>query len=375
MPVPKILYIITQADGGGAQKYVLTLAKHFGGIIAAGDEADELFKTARNLKIPTYKLRHLKRNISLYHDIWALWEIRQLIRLVRPDIVHLNSTKAGFLGSVACAFLKTKAAPRTGKPCWPDTQVVFTAHGFRFLEPLSLSAKNFYLALEKVASSYRDFIITVSDFDRKAALQNKLISEGKIQTIHNGLPPIDFNSKEDARTKLDLKLDSQTKVIGTIANNYITKGVEILEEASHLINSRNNFLVIVIGQTFGRKSVTDDGTFQLIGPKINAATLLKAFDIFVLPSIKEGFPFVLLEAMQAGLPIIATNVGGIPEALGDAGILIEPNNPKALADALEYLLEHPDVMSSLSKKALERSKLFSEEKMLSETKKVYGSLI
>jgi glycosyltransferase involved in cell wall biosynthesis len=375
MSAPKILYIITQADGGGAQKYVLTLAKHFGGIIAAGDEADELFKTAQNLKIPSYKLRHLKRNINFYHDIWALWEIRQLIKLVRPDIVHLNSTKAGFLGSIASAFLKTKAAPRTGKPSWPGVRVVFTAHGFRFLEPLSLAVKNFYLALEKVASSYRDFIITVSDFDRKAALQNKLINENKIQTIHNGLPPINFNSKQEALTKLNLKLNNQTKVIGTVANNYITKGVTIFEKASNLINSRGNFLSIVIGETFGKKNLINNGNFQLIGPKNNAATLLKAFDIFVLPSIKEGFPFVILEAMQAGLPIVATHTGGVPEALGNAGILVEPNNPKALADAIEYLIQHPDIMSNLSQKTLERSKLFSEEKMLSETKKVYDSLI
>src|SRR6185436_2761697 len=104
----KILYIITQADGGGAQKYTLDLARHFNGAIAAGDEATKLLDAAKADGLKTYPLKHLKRDINLWHDFLAMWEIRALIDSIKPDIVHLNSTKAGILGSFACVGLKTK---------------------------------------------------------------------------------------------------------------------------------------------------------------------------------------------------------------------------------------------------------------------------
>ncbi len=352
----KILYLITHADGGGAQKYVLALAKHFKGAIAAGDEARKLFDDAKAAGIEVYPFRHLKRSIHPWHDFGAIWEIRRLVKTLRPDIVHLNSTKAGILGSFACIGLKCK--------------VIFTAHGFRFLEPLPFASKMFYLALEKVASSYRDFIIAVSDADKKAALENNLISENKIQTIHNGIEQIQFYDKDTAKTELGIP--KHKKVIGVIANNYPTKGVDLLEKAIKT-NPLEGTIVAVIGQGFETKK-SDDHIIYL-GYKKNAAQYLKTFDILALPSRKEGMPFVLLEAMQAGLPILATNVGGVAEALGDAGVLIQAEDPGALAQGIESLIKNDDRRDLLSEKAQERSKLFTEEKMLKETEKIYRKIL
>src|SRR5574337_45429 len=138
----KILYVITLADGGGAQQYTLELAKYFKGAIAAGTEEQKLFADAQAAGLPTFGLRHLKRNINPWHDLLAIFELRRLIRELKPDIIHLNSTKAGFLGSIAGWLAGTK--------------VVFTAHGFRYLEPLSPAGKRFYLMVEKFASLFRD---------------------------------------------------------------------------------------------------------------------------------------------------------------------------------------------------------------------------
>ena len=144
----RILYIVTQADDGGAQTYTLLLAKHFGGAIAAGPSSVRLFEQAQNSGLTTFKLEHLKRSIIPWDDFFAVKEIRELIKNYEPDIVHLNSSKAGFLGSFAAMWLKTK--------------VVYTAHGFIFNEPMVWVKKAFFIALEKVASSFRDFIICVS---------------------------------------------------------------------------------------------------------------------------------------------------------------------------------------------------------------------
>jgi glycosyltransferase involved in cell wall biosynthesis len=364
----KILYIITQADGGGAQKYVLTLAKYFGGKIAAGAEDKKLFNDAITAGIRVYPLGHLKRNISPVSDILAIWEIRNLIKNLNPDIVHLNSTKAGVLGSFAAIGLKTK--------------VVFTAHGFRFNEPMSYPIKNFYLALEKIASSCRDFIITVSDADKESALKNKLIDYGKISTVHNGISPINFFDRDQARAKLNLPTDK--KIVGTIANFYKTKGIDVLIEAVNTLPKstleKTLFMIIGDGTEFENlklriKNLKLENNIRLMGKIDNASIYLKAFDAFVLPSRKEGFPFAILEAMQASLPIIAADVGGNKEALGDTGILVPSENPDALSRVINTVLRDSNTVRSISGKTFERSKLFTEEKMLEETKNVYEKVL
>ncbi len=364
----KILYIITQADGGGAQNYVLALAKHFGGTIAAGNEAQELFTNAQKAGVPTVEQHHLKRRLRPIQDFLAAWEIRQLVKQIQPDIVHLNSTKAGILGSFACIGLKTQA--------------VFTAHGFIFNEPMSWPKKAFYLAMEKTASAYRRHIIAVSDADKKSALRYGLMPENRISVIHNGIAPITFLPRIEARKNLGLPDDKL--IVGAVANSYRTKGLDILIKAISMltgdIKNRCQFALLGNGpETENLKLEIMNLQLQNIiampGRIQNASKYLSAFDIFVLPSRKEGFPFSILEAMQAGLPIVATNVGGTPEALGDAGLLVYPEDPQALAEAMEKLINSPTLREKLAQKALAQSKLFSQEKMLRETEKIYSNIL
>lgn len=364
----RILYVITQADGGGAQKYTLALARHFSGAIAAGNEADKLFTDAQRAGLDTFELVHLKRNISPWHDIMAIWEIRHLIKIYRPDIVHLNSSKAGVLGSFAAMGTKTK--------------VIFTAHGFIFNEPLSFAVKTFYLALEKVASGYRDFIITVSNADEQSALKNSLIAQNKIITVYNGLEQINFLPKDQAKT--ELKITTKKLVIGCVANFYKTKGVDILIDAIGLMDelTKSKIEVVLIGNgpeienlklKIEKLRLTD--TVKMLGRIDGISKYLKAFDIFVMPSRKEGFSYALLEAMQAGLPIITTDVGGNKEALNNAGILVKPENSQALAKAIDGLVLDEKKRNTLSQETLERSKIFTEEKMFAETEKIYKKVL
>lgn len=349
----KILYIITQADAGGAQKYVLALAKHFKGIIAAGQEAQTLFNQASSYSIITYRLKYLKREINLFTDLLGIFEIRRLIKTYRPDIVHLNSSKAGFLGSLAAIFLNTK--------------VVFTAHGFIFNEPMPKWKKFSYIILEKVASFFRDFIITVSEADKNSALKYKLINQNKIKTVYSGLEKINFLSKDTARKELGLPEDK--KIWVTIANDYKSKGLDVYNN----FKPAKGTMVIVIGNTPNRHSTE---AIKFLGQKHNASQYLKAFDGAIIPSKKEGFPYFALEAMQAGLPIIATKVGGIPEALTDAAsVLIDNANTETLSEKIGKEFLDQKRAAFLSQKAEERSKLFTQEKMLKDTKKIYEYIL
>ncbi len=393
----KILYIITQADGGGAQKYVLALAKHFGGTIAAGhstlrdepsgsdsksNEATQLFADARNLEVPCVELKHLKRSINLWHDLLAVWEIRQLIKNLQPDIVHLNSSKAGVLGSFACVGLKTNDWFLNGRQKSNHPKIVFTAHGFIFNEPLNFAVKNFYLALEKIASDYRDFIITVSDADRNSALANKLIAPNKIATIHNGIGQIKFLDKPQA--KAALKLPDDKIIVGTIANFYKTKGLDMLIEAVAMMDEgiKSKINIVIIGDGSERKNLELKikklelgNCVKLLGKIPDAQKYLKAFDAFVLPSRKEGLSYTLLEAMQAGLPIIATEVGGNPEALGNAGLLIDPETPQVLAQVITKLIHDENLSAQLAAKARQKSAEFTETQMLQKTEGIYRRIL
>jgi glycosyltransferase involved in cell wall biosynthesis len=364
----KILYIITQADDGGAQKYVLTLAKHFRGAIAAGTEASNLFKHAQEAGVPTFSLKFLKRSVNPLYDFLACWEIRQLVKTYKPDIVHLNSSKAGILGSFACMGMKTK--------------VIFTAHGFIFNEPLPHFLKTFYLALEKTASSYRDFIITVSEADKLSALNNSLIIPEKIKTIYNGISKINFLPKEQAQLKL--QIPNNKLIIGLVSNLYKTKGLDILIESINQLEKTllSNVLVYIIGQGPQESNLKTqisslklNNKIFLTGKVTNAATYLKAFDIFVLPSRKEGFPYSLLEAMQAGLPIITTNTGGNAEAVGTAALLVKPQNPIELTEAIKKLVTSREHRLQLTQAVQLRNNLFTEEKMLLETQDTYKKIL
>ncbi len=282
----KILYIITQADGGGAQHYVLRLAQYFGGSIAAGTEAQELFDSAHNKQITAYQLRHLKRNIN-WHDLPAIFEIYNLVKKLKPDIIHLNSSKAGFVGSIGGKLAGAK--------------VVFTAHGFRYNEPLSRPARLFYLLLEKFASYFRDYTIAVSEADRNSALQHHLVAAEKISTIHNGLSATAFLSRAAARQALNLPPDAY--IFGTVAHFYPTKGLDTLitavSQVKPFLAANCRFVLIGDGPEFKNcvAQITLLGLndlFFLPGKISEAQVYLKAFDGFILPSRKEGFPYAIL---------------------------------------------------------------------------------
>lgn len=367
----KILYVITQAEAGGAQKYVLELAQALGGEIVTGSEPGGLTMLAEDAGLTVHKLYHLKRAINPVDDLLAFFDLLNLVKRIQPDIIHLNSSKAGVLGSFLKPFTKAK--------------IIYTAHGFVFNEPLPAWRKQFYILAERWASRYRDYIIAVSQKDLDSALEQHIAPRDQLTVVHNGIPEINFLNKTSARQYLGLPLEDKI-VIGTVANFYEAKGVDVLIEAVAKIdkNKLPNLLFAVIGEGRERQKYERlishyqlDDYIKLLGHRELASHYLKAFDVFVLPSRKEGFPFAILEAMQAGLPIVATSVGGVPEAVGDVAVLVEPNRPELLARALENLLnkEAAIKLQTLSQKSLERAKQFTAENMIEQTKRIYTFLL
>lgn len=350
MPHPrkKILYLVTQSDNGGAQQYVYQLAVRVSRthdvMVASGEQPQggALAERLHGAGIPYTYLSHLKRAIHPWHDLLALQQIIALIRTEQPDILHLNSTKISVLGSLAARL--------SGVSC----KVVYTVHGWVFNEQLSWRNADYYLhlqpfatAIERLCARNKDVLICLSEQDKRAALQRRIAPADKLRVIYNGREPLDFTPRDDAREMLHLETDAF--VIGAISNLYPTKGLAYLLEAFALFVSQQPHddpasTLVIIGSGPERQKLERAAAafgvhqhVQFAGTVPDAAHLLPAFDIYAIASTKEGLPFALIEAMQAGLPIVTTRVGAIPEAITHetTGLLVEP---KRAGDMAGYFL-------------------------------------
>ncbi|MBU1036985.1 glycosyltransferase [Patescibacteria group bacterium] len=344
----KILYLVTQSEWGGAQKYIYNLATNlpdeFSVLVAFGEGNDQLSEKLKNKQIPTIKLKYLVRRIQPFYEILAFFEVIKLLKKEKPDIIHLNSSKIGVLGSLAGKLINLFTQQ--------SLLIIYTVHGWVFNEPLAFWLKKLYYLLEKISASWKDKIIIVSDYDYQIAINNKLTKPEKFITIHNQLNPteINFLDRQTAQSKLaeivsrinpDINSLTDYQIIGTIANLYPTKGLEYLIKAAPLVIKENpKVLFLVLGEGQQRNYLESlinkyqlNNNFFLLGEIKNAGDFLQAFDLFVLSSVKEGLPYTILEAKAADLPIIATKVGGIPEII-DQMCLVEPKNHLALAEKI-----------------------------------------
>ena len=337
----KILFIITKSVWGGAQKYVYDLAVNlpkdrFEPIIAGGGRgimAEKIISAG----LPYWEIKSFQRDLNFWKEIVSFFEILKILFKIKPDVVHVSSSKAGGITGVALLFYKLFAIRHL-------PLAIFTVHGWAFLE----SRPKWQIYLIKLASKltclFYDKIICVSLNDYNEAIKNRIAPEKKLTVIRLGINPANYDFQERTETKL---------VVGTIGEATKNKGHKYLIEAS------KNF---------------PDIKLNIISGVPNASKYLKNFDIFVLPSIKEGLPYVILEAGLAGLPVIASNVGGIPEIIEDEknGLLVPPANPEELIDAIKKLAGDKSLRENLGKNLHEKiTKEFSLEKMLRETISLY----
>jgi len=384
----KILYLITQSDFGGAQAYVYNLATNINqeyDIVVAGGEQGyngELYQKLNKKNIKYIYLKHLKRAINPWRDFLALLQIIKLIKSTKPDIIHLNSSKISILGSLAFAFIRGFAI--CGIRIHSRIRIIYTVHGWVFNEPERSGL--FYKYAEKFTACLKDKIICISDYDQQIALKEKIAPAKKLTTIHNGIKQINFLSKEQARQKLqqisNIQYPIPNIVIGTIANLYKTKGLKYLIQAIKLLITEYKLSIatIIIGdgpeQKKLEKLIKQNNLAKniiLAGNIKNAASLLKAFDIYICSSVKEGLSYTIIEAMQAGLPIIATDVGGNPELIinNETGLLVNSKNPQPMAENIIKLINNSTLAKKLGEQAKNNSLNFGLEKMVKKTEAIY----
>ena len=381
---PSILYIITQGEFGGAQHYILdiakNIAKNFSVSVAFGEpnKSHKFKKLLKENKIKYHIINELEREIDYKIDFQALKAIRQLIKTTKPDIVHLNSSKISILGSLATIGLKTK--------------VVYTAHGWVFNEELPIKKKRFYILAERITAMFKQKIICVSEFDRQSAINNKITSKKKLTTVHNGISDFELLSRDDARHEITQKLDdfsiflNADFIIGSIGYLYPNKGFDYLIHATkQLVDQGKKPLLIILGGGPERNELQDlieqlklEPYVHILGKTENASRLLRAFDIYVCSSIKEGLSYTVIEAMTAGLPIVATNVGGNAELITDQkeGLIINPAEIEELTTAITSIQNNPDKAQIYAEAAHKKAITdFEIESMIQKTRYIYNTLL
>ena len=321
----------------------------------------------------------MKRVPFPWQSVFSIVEISNLLKKEKPSTLFLCSTTAGLLGSLAAFLHRFRASGH-------KFQVIYRIGGWAFRDPRPFWINKVVFWAEKITAPLKDKIIVNSESDRKIAVERRLCSPEKIVKIYNGINPdqLEFLPKETARQELFKTLPKaynvklETILIGTVANFYKTKGLKYLIEAAHVLNT--DFKILIIGEGRHRAKLEElikkyhlQGTVLLAGRIPEAFKYLKAFDIFVLPSLKEGFPWIILEVIASGTPIIATSVGALPEIIEDKkeGILLPPKSSEQLAKKILELINNPEISLRLKNQAKEKLKQFSLQKMVKETEQLF----
>lgn len=371
----KVLYVITKSNFGGAQRYVYDLATNiandgYNAVVAFG--GDGMLKSKlKTAGIRTISIPNLERDINIFSEWKVFFSLLKIFKNEHPDIVHLNSSKIGGLGALAARFAGIK-------------KIIFTAHGWAYKEERNIISKIImkFLSWLTVIFSHKTISVSKNDFNNAP----KLFAKKKIKMIHNGISEIRFKDKKVARKELRsriiLRQSKNTLWIGTISELHKNKGLPFVIRAVHnLIRKGYDIAFFIIGNgeemprlnQFIKKLELENNVF-LLGHIDKAGELLHAFDIFTLTSLKEGLPYVLLEAGLARLPIVATKVGGIPEIIENmkSGILIHQRNVLEIERALSFLIDFNKKRTKFGDKLKEKVKRdFTLEQMMANTVKIY----
>jgi glycosyltransferase involved in cell wall biosynthesis len=327
-----IAYVVTRADPlGGVQVHIRDLTAalqaqgHSATVITSG--SGPFLDQLRAQNTPVILLRHLTLPINPVRDLRALLEIRAALRELRPDLVAAHSSKAGILSRIAGASV--------GIP------VVLTAHGWNFTPGIPRVEAAVYRQIERFAGLFTTKIITVSEFDRRLALQARLVSEDRAVTVHNGIP--------DTPRALRADPGGTPPRLVMVARFGAQKDHGTLLRALAGLQAHRWELDLVGDGPLMRQMESLAGTLGLgprvrfLGQRMDVDQILAAAQVSVLATNWEGLPLSILEAMRAGLPVVASSAGGIEEAVRDeeTGYVVPRGNVDFLRDRIGRLLTDP----------------------------------
>jgi glycosyltransferase involved in cell wall biosynthesis len=362
---PVLLYVITKSELGGAQAHVYDLIKSLHNdyqINLVVGTLGWLATQCEELGVSVHHLPSLTRSINFIKDVTAVKELVQTIDKIKPDLIHAHSGKPGIIARLA------------GKIC--HVPVVFTAHGWGFDPNAPKLTRNIALAAEKLLAKFATKIICVSESDRQLAIKLGVLAAERIVTIHNGINP-------GIELPVSTAKAAPTQLIMVARFNKQQKDQNTLMKAIQQIDRDINVLFVGSGPDLDEAKNTAQeldilSKVSFLGDRLDVPQLLAQSQIFVLSTHYEGLPISILEAMRAGLPIIATNVNGIPEQVVDGknGLLVERQDVDGLVQAITNLVDNPMLCQKMGRESIEKlQREFTIDEMVASTKALYQSVM
>lgn len=375
----KIVYFIGSLRLGGTEGQVAELATRLDKTlfdveiccIAQGGSLVE-FVASRGIKTQIFNFYLVRGKYSPYsyiHLPCEFWRIYRYLKQIRPDIVHSFLYTAYIVG-VICGRL-------AGVPI-----TIASRRSLGYFKEGSILKQ----PLENFVNKFTDYVLVNSEAVRRDVLRREKIDPKKIHLIYNGVDLAKFQKQVDVpKIRQQLNIPDGSLVIGVVANLIHYKGHKELIESARLIKPKfPRAKFVFVGRDGGIKQALErmikdyvlEDMIIFTGDRNDVPELIQAFDILALASYEEGFSNVILEAMASSKPVVATDVGGNPEAVvnGETGIIIPPRSSKLLADAIIQLLADPQLRQSMGIKGRQRvQQLFSIDRFINEMQKFYLS--
>ncbi len=357
----KVLQLITRLDQGGSADVTLKLSA---GLVKNGYEvllvSGKTTEPQANLQAFAQQngfglqfLPVLTRQPSPVFDLMAFIQIFRLIRRYRPDILHTNTSKAGFIGRLAGCLAKV---PR----------ILHSTHGHIFYGYYNRLISKAFILMEKFAAHCCDSILNLTEIGRQDHIRERIARPEKFFVTSGGveLEPF-FNISQD---KPEPDFSSGKIRIGWVGRLVPIKNLPLFLKAAAILQSTNpQFEYIVVGDGEDRQ-LNENLSAELglqnirfLGYRSDIPAIMAGCDLFVFTSLNEGFGNVIIEAMACGLPVIGTRVGGTPELIQDGknGFLVDSDDAQALAAALLKIVTNPETYQSMAAHNRKKAEYFT----------------
>jgi glycosyltransferase involved in cell wall biosynthesis len=328
----KIVQVLTRGDVlGGAQTHVRELSlelRRLGHDVTVITGAPGIFThQLRQAEIPWLQVRSLVRPLRPHRDLAAVVQLSGILRQLKPDLVCAHTAKAGSLGRAVARL--------------HDIPSVFTPHGWSMFDRTSLQWNPLFCGAERLAGRLGARVINVCEFERKFAQHWRVCPANALEVVHNGIAEIPLTRVRPIHT--------QPPLIVMVARFASQKDhATLLQALSGLLAMKWNLLLVGAGELEPKirariRALSLGNRVRILPPETNVGSLLMEAQIYVLSTHFEALPISILEAMRAGLPVVATNVGGIPESVreGETGLLTRHGDVDSLREGLARLITDP----------------------------------
>lgn len=391
----KVIHIITRLDMGGSaqntlltalnldpQRYSVCLIKGSSHESAMTEAEGQLvisqLANAEKLGIEVIDLPSLVRRISPVNDLKAFSSIFRLLRRMKPHIVHTHTSKAGILGRLAAWMARVPT-------------IIHTPHGHVFYGHFGRSLSRIFLQMERLLGKITHHHIALTPEECNDYLSLRVAQPNNTSVIHSGVDLQRFSKGAKQRTekRKELGFSPHSLVVGYVGWLIPIKGVTYLVNAmAKIVEQHPKSLLVLVGkgddkgeeeiklkEQVERAGLADKVRF--LGWRPDVDEIMGCFDIFVLPSLNEGMGRVLVEAMAAGLPIVASRVGGIPDLVkhGENGLLVPPADTSALEKAISALLQDGARRKRMGKAGKKMCGPYSAEAMVEQIDVLYTELL